>query len=236
VKAVILAGGKGRRLHPYTTVFPKPLMPIGDRPILELVIRQLVHAGIKDVVLTTGYLAELLRSFFGDGKRFGVRIEYSREETPLGTVGPLSLIEGLSDTFILMNGDVLTDLDFRALIDFHREKKAAVTIASKVRKVKLDYGVLEADGEGILKSYREKPELECQVSMGIYVLERSSLSHLEPGVFTDFPDFVRLIAKEGERVAIYPADCYWLDIGRPEDYGRAVEDFERLREEVVPWQ
>jgi len=236
MKAVILAGGKGTRLHPYTTVFPKPLMPIGERPILELVMRQLQHFGITDIVLTTGYLAELLRSFFGDGEKFGVRIAYSREEQPLGTVGPLAMIDGLDETFILMNGDVLTNLDFKALLAYHRERDAAITIASKVRKVKLDYGVLEYDGEGMLTAYKEKPELELPVSMGIYVLEPSVLRHLPKGQHFDFPDFVRHVRSLGLRVAVYPAPCYWLDIGRPEDYARAVEDFAALRADFVPWK
>jgi len=238
MRAVILAGGKGTRLAPYTTVLPKPLMPIGDMPILELVLRQLKVAGIQRVTIAVGHLAELLRAFFGDGTRIGLKIDYSFEDTPLGTVGPLTLIEGLNETFLMMNGDVLTTLDYRDLIRHHRESGAVATIATRARDVKIDFGVLRFDPDGWLVDYSEKPTLQYFVSMGVYVFEPSILGRLKPAERLDFPDLIKMLLVEGKKVASYPFSGYWLDIGRPDDYARAVEEFEArkadfLREENV---
>lgn len=234
MRAVILAGGKGTRLLPYTTVLPKPLMPIGDMPILEVVLRQLKAAGVDHVTMAVGYLAELLQAFFGDGKRLGLNIDYSMESKPLGTVGPLTLIPGLNDTLLMMNGDVLTTLDYRDLIKRHRESGAIATIATYVRQVKIDFGVIEADGAGILTGYVEKPTLDYRVSMGIYVFEPEALQFLKPGEYRDFPDLVKTLIAAGKKVISYPFSGYWLDMGRPDDYARAVEEFEARRGEFLP--
>lgn len=234
MRAVILAGGRGTRLHPYTITFPKPLMPVGDVPILEIVVRQLRHHGIRDIVMAVGHLAELLMAYFGDGSRFGVRITYSREREPLGTAGPLALIPGLDSTFLVMNGDVLTTLDYTALIAHHRCRGGAATIACHQRDVKVDLGVIVADGSGRLTNYIEKPTYHYSVSMGIYVFEPSVLRLVEPGSRLDFPDLILRLLASGENVQNYPYDGYWLDIGRPDDYGRASSEFEHLRKQLLP--
>ena len=234
MRAVILAGGKGTRLKPYTTVLPKPLMPVGDMPILEVVLRQLKAAGVTRVTLAVGYLAELLQAFFGNGSRIGLQIDYSMETTPLGTVGPLTLIRGLDDTFLMMNGDILTDLDFNELVSYHRKRGALATIATYVRQVKIDFGVIKTDSSGMLTDYVEKPEYRYQVSMGIYVFEPALLGYLKPGERLDFPDLVKNLLAAGKPVAAYPFSGYWLDIGRPDDYARAIEEFEAHYRDFLP--
>ncbi len=234
MRAVILAGGKGTRLMPYTTVLPKPLMPIGDMPILEVVLRQLKAAGVTRVTMAVGHLAELLQAFFGNGKRFGIPIDYSIEEKALGTVGPLTLLDGLDATFIMMNGDILTTLDYRDLLRFHRESGAVCTIATYVRNVKIDFGVIEADDKNMLTGYVEKPNLDYRVSMGIYVFEPAALAYLEKGEYRDFPDLVKTLIADGKKVASYAFTGYWLDMGRADDYARAIEEFESRRKEFLP--
>ena len=234
MRAVILAGGKGTRLAPYTTVLPKPLMPIGDMPILEVVLRQLKGAGVSRATMAVGHLAELLQAFFSDGQKFGLKIDYSLEDKPLGTVGPLTLIPDLDDTFLMLNGDVLTDLDFSDLIRYHRAQRALATIASYERSVKIDFGVIETEKKDWLSDYVEKPEFKYRVSMGIYVFEPEVLTYLEPGENFDFPDLVKLLLSKGLPVASYPFSGYWLDMGRPDDYALAIEEFESRRGDFLP--
>jgi NDP-mannose synthase len=233
MRALVLAGGKGTRLAPYTKILPKPLMPIGDMPILEILLRQMKRAGIDEVVLTVGHLAGLLQAFFQDGSQLGLSISYSFEDTPLGTAGPLSLVSGLDDTFIVANGDVLTTLDLRALVDYHLQRGAAATIATHVRKVNIDLGVIQFDDGNRLVGYIEKPTYEFQVSMGIYVFEPRVLDYIEYKMYLDFPDLVLRLIEAGELVVGYPFTGYWQDLGRPDDYEQAVQDFESLREEIL---
>jgi NDP-sugar pyrophosphorylase family protein len=232
MRAVILAGGKGTRLLPYTTVIPKPLMPVGDRPILELIIRQLKHYGFSRVTMAVGHLAELIEAYFGNGNKYGIKIDYSREDEPLGTIGSLSLIDTLDTTFLVMNGDVLTNLDYLKLVDFHKKNHAAATIATYNKEVKVDLGILEMDEGFELKQYIEKPTLKYDVSMGIYMFEPEILSFIEPNEYLDFPDLVQTLMKANRKVIAFPFDGYWLDIGRHEDYVRAQEEFETLKEEL----
>ena len=234
MQAVILAGGQGRRLQPYTAVLPKPLMPIGDVPILEVVVRQLKRAGFTDVTMAVGYLAELLMAYFGDGSKLGVRVRYSREEIPLGTAGPLSLVERPEQPFLVMNGDLLTTLDYRSLWNWHREQGAIATLATFRRDVKIDLGVIETDGEGWVRGYIEKPTYHYTVSTGIYVFEPSVLDHVPHHQRMDLPDLIRKLLAGGERVATYPFEGIWLDIGRWEDYERAALEFEQHRAEFIP--
>lgn len=234
MKAVILAGGRGTRLAPYTTVLPKPLMPIGDKPILDIVIRQLRHYGFTDITLAVGYLAELLMAYFGNGERFGVTIRYSHEEQPLGTAGPIALVDGLDEPFLVMNGDVLTTLNFRELMAFHRSSGAITTIATYPRSVKIDLGVIEHDEQGALTRYIEKPTHHYRVSMGIYIFEPRARSYIPRNQPLDLPDLLTTMIRHGEIVKCYPYDSYWLDIGRVDDYQRAVEDFERNKEMFLP--
>jgi NDP-sugar pyrophosphorylase family protein len=229
MKAVILAGGKGSRLAPYTKVIPKPLMPIGDMPILEVLLHQIKRAGVEEIILTVGHMASLLRAFFQDGKKLGVHIHYSYEETPLGTVGPLTLITGLDETFLVMNGDVLTDLDFTDLIAYHCHSQALVTIAMHHRPVKIDLGIIQLSGKHDVVGYIEKPTYDFQVSMGIYVFEPAALKYIPENTYYDFPTLILRLIEQGEKVAGYPFKGYWQDLGRPEDYEQAVQDFETMR-------
>ena len=234
MRAVVLAGGKGTRLAPYTRIIPKPLMPIGDMPILEIMLRQMKRAGIRHVTLTTGYLDNLLRLFFLDGKRLGLKIDYVREEKPLGTSGPLASVKGLTDTFLVTNGDVLTDLDFAELIAYHRAQGAIATIATHKRKVNINLGVVEVDKENSVTDYLEKPDFNYLVSMGVYVFEPRVLKYIPNEEYLDFPDLVRMLVAAGERVSSYPFKGYWEDLGRPDDYERASADFEKNRSQFLP--
>ena len=233
MKAVVLAGGKGTRLAPYTKILPKPLMPVGDMPILEVLIRQMKCYGVEEIVLTVGHLSELLRSFFQDGSRFGVRISYCYEDQPLGTAGPLANVEGLDDTFLVTNGDVLTNLDFNALVEFHKIQEATATIAMHQRSIHIDLGVIECNGDHEIENYIEKPTLEYTVSMGIYVFEPKVLDYIPRGAYLDFPDLVLKLIESGERVVGYAFDGYWQDLGRQDDYEQATSDFEKMKEEFL---
>ncbi len=224
MRAIILAGGRGTRLAPYTTVFPKPLMPIGDRPILELLLHRLSAAGVRRATLAVGHLAALIRAYFGDGTRFGVEVDYSEEDEPLGTAGPIRLVPGLADTFLMMNGDLLTDLPFDRFLAHHRKTGAAATIGLYRRDVRVDLGVIALDGDGLVTGYTEKPTWQYVASMGVYALEPEVLEYVPASGPFDLPDLVRALIGAKRRVAGYVHDGYWLDIGRPEDYERAQND------------
>jgi NDP-sugar pyrophosphorylase family protein len=224
--AVILAGGKGTRLGPYTTVLPKPLLPIGNSAILEVLLGQLRQHGIHEVVLAVGYLAHLIQAVFGDGRRHDISIRYHLEEEPLGTAGALSGIEGLDEPFLMMNGDVLTSLDFNELYQAHVASGNAMTIATHRRIERSDYGVIHVRPEGTLAhvvGYEEKPEVHHLVSMGVYVVDPVALKYLQPGEPTDFPDLVLRLLAAGESVGSYCYDGFWLDIGRHDDYEKALK-------------
>ncbi len=233
MRAVILAGGRGSRLAPYTTVLPKPLMPIGDMPVLELLIRRLRQHGIRSVTLAVGYLAYLLRAYFGNGELTGVPIDYSQEEEPLGTAGPLAQIRGLEETFLTMNGDLLTDLDFRTMVEFHRRRGAVATIGLYRRDVQIDLGVVETDASDRVTRYIEKPLYHYRVSMGAYVFEPRVLRYIPQASRLDLPDLIRALVQAGEPVVGFEHSGYWLDIGLPEDYRRAQEDFPSLRARLL---
>lgn len=233
MKAVVLAGGKGKRLAPYTTILPKSLMPIGDMPILEILLRQMKRAGVDEAILTVGHLSHLLQTFFQNGERLGLNIRYSFEDTPLGTAGPLSLVEGLDDTFLVTNGDVLTTVDLADLIARHRRSGAAATIATHARRVKVDLGVIQYDTDDTIVGYIEKPTYDFYVSMGIYVFEPRVLRYIPHGQYLDFPDLVLRLIKEGELVKGYPFEGYWQDLGRPDDYEQAIQEFDALRDQIL---
>jgi NDP-sugar pyrophosphorylase family protein len=233
MRAVILAGGRGTRLAPYTKILPKPLMPIGDMPILEVLLRQLRRSGVDEVVLTVGHLAELLKSFFQGGKKLGLKICYSLEDRPLGTAGPLSLVKGLDQTFLVANGDVLTTLDIRTLVDFHKRHDAIATIASHTRKVRVDYGVILPNESNEIVGYIEKPSYEYSVSMGIYIFEPRILDYIPYNEYLDLPDLVLKLLDAGEHVMTYPYDGYWMDLGRISDYERAIEEFDEIGPQIL---
>ncbi|HEY2010093.1 MAG TPA: sugar phosphate nucleotidyltransferase [Rhizomicrobium sp.] len=230
MKAVILAGGKGTRLAPYTTVLPKPLMPVGDMPILEILIRQLRHHGITDIVLCVGYLAPLLEAYFGNGEKLGVSIRYSHEDEPLGTAGPLALPSGLDETFFAMNGDLLTTIDFSAMLKFHRAHGKIATVGLADKRVKIDLGVIEAAADGQLVNYIEKPQINYKISMGIYVFEPAVLDHVRGVGRIDLPDLILKLVREKQSPMTFDSNCEWLDIGRTEDYAAAAEEFEKNRD------
>jgi NDP-mannose synthase len=225
VRAVILAGGKGTRLRPLTAVFPKPLVPLGTKSVVEILLRRLAASGLTEITICTGYLSELIQAVCGDGSKFGLRIEYVSETEPLGTAGPLSLIPNLTDPFMVMNGDLLTTLDFRAMIEFHRAERADLTLGVFPREVKIDFGVIELNGGGQFSGYREKPSHNFEVSMGVNVLSLSVIEYLGKGERLDMPDLVLKVHRNGGRVACYRQPCRWLDIGRMDDYAQAQEEF-----------
>jgi NDP-sugar pyrophosphorylase family protein len=233
MKAVILAGGKGTRLAPYTKILPKPLLPIDDMPILEILLRQMSRYGIDEAILTVGHLSQLIKTFFQDGSQYGLNIRYSYEECPLGTAGPLSMVAGLDDTFMVTNGDVLTTLDFRELVDSHKRSGGIATIASHVRKIKIDLGVIQANPGHEIVGYIEKPTYEFLVSMGIYVFEPRVLEYIPHNEYLDFPDLVLKLIAAGERVVSYPFDGYWMDLGRIDDYEQALKEFEELKPQIL---
>jgi NDP-mannose synthase len=204
-RAVIMAGGEGTRLRPYTAILPKPLMPIGDRPVLDIVIRQLRAASFDRITIPTGYLAELIEAFFRDGQHYELPIDYFREYGPLGTVGALALIEGLDEPFLVMNGDVLTDMEFD-----------------------------DATAPERLTHYVEKPTLSYEVSMGVYCFDPRVLAHIEPNARLDFPDLILRLLALGERVEAWRPDSYWLDLGRHDDYELALQEFDSVRHRLLP--
>jgi NDP-sugar pyrophosphorylase family protein len=225
-KTIILAGGRGTRLAPYTSVLPKPLMPIGDRSILEVVVSQLADQGLTDITFSVGYLSHLIRAVFEHACDPRASVRYVQEDAALGTAGPLRLIDGLDDAFVVMNGDVLTTLDFRDMIRVHKERGNVVTIATHERTVKINYGVLYVDPDDpdaqLIQAYEEKPEIASTVSMGIYVIEPRALEFLPPEGYFDFPDLVQELLAAGEPVGTYAHSGLWFDIGRQDDYEQAV--------------
>jgi len=233
--AVILAGGRGTRLRPLTTSLPKPLVPIGDAfPILEIVCRQLRHAGFEHVTLAIGHLGTLIEAVVGDGSQWGLRVDYAREDAPLGTMGPvIGMADRLPENVLVLNGDVLTDLDFGAVLRGHAASGAPLTIATYDRTVAVDFGVLHVDGDSVV-GFEEKPTLAYTVSMGVYGVSRAALQRYPPGRAFGFDDLVLDLLARGEAPRVHRHDGYWLDIGRPDDYERANADFERMRDVFLP--
>lgn len=228
-RAVVLAGGKGTRLRPYTTILPKPLMPVGERPILEYVFDRIREAGIRKITISVGHLAELLQTFFGDGSKWNLEITYVIEDKPLNTIGPLPFVEDLGENFFVMNGDILTDLDVRRLWAAHIESKAALTVATFRRTVRIDFGVLRYDEtSGAVWGFEEKPVLPYDVSMGIYMLNRKCLNFIPIGEPFGFDQLVLALLAAREPVHAFVHGGRWLDIGR-------LEDYEIANEEIAKW-
>jgi NDP-sugar pyrophosphorylase family protein len=223
--AVILAGGKGTRLQPFTVSIPKPLLPIGEVPILEVVLAQLARAGVTRVVITLGHLPHLFAACIGNGERFGLQIEYCQEDHPLGTAGSLLLVRNPAEHLLVMNGDLLTTIDYAELVHTHKSSGSAATISVHRRTMYVDYGVIETTADGALDRYIEKPSIPYLVSMGINVLSREALALIPPGEKFDMPQLMLAVKESGRRVGCYETDCYWQDIGRFDDYQRASADF-----------
>ncbi len=223
--AVILAGGKGTRLRPYTTLIPKPLVPIGDKPILEILIRQLKKQGITNIIICVNHLASLIQAFFGDGKKYGVRISYSFEKKPLHTIAPLKLIKNLPETFLVMNGDLLTDLDFRKLAAYHQSRKTLLTVATYDYDVAISLGVIDTDAQKKTAiGFREKPTEQVTISMGVSCLQRDVLAYVPKNTRFGFDDLMWALLEKNKEIALYNHQGYWLDIGKPEEYEKANND------------
>jgi len=223
MKAVIQAGGKGTRLKPYTMILPKPLMPVGAKPVLEILLKWLRRNGTHEAYITTGYLGHLIRSVCGDGRQWGLRINYTEETEPLGTIGPLGLLhDELDGTFLVINGDVLTDLNLGALAAFHRRNGCALTIATAKRTTRMDFGVIEDDGGRVI-GFREKPNISHLVSMGVYCVEPGVLDFIPPGVPFGFDDLVLCMLARKLPVGTFLHSGLWLDVGRVEDFQKAQE-------------
>jgi NDP-sugar pyrophosphorylase family protein len=235
MRAMVLAGGLGTRLAPYTHTFPKPLMPVGSMPVIEIVLRQLRRQGFEEVVISVGHLAELIEAYFlTRGGVPGLKITYLHENEPLGTAGAVGLLHEGEDSLLVLNGDILTTLDFSRLMEFHRREQPALTIAVHPRTVQIDLGVLEVDASAAITGYSEKPAFHYQVSMGVYVYSACAIRAIRPGERLDFPDLVLRLLERGERVLAFQSDAYWLDIGRRDDYERAQADFDAMRREFLP--
>jgi len=226
---VILAGGKGTRLMPYTTALPKPLVPVGDYPILEILLRQLASQGFRRITLAVGHLAGLIQAYFKQGQDWGVDLNYAYETAPLGTAGPIARLPRQDGALLVLNGDLLTNLDFSELVRFHLENKAAATIGAKRRTEAVQFGVIETAATGQITEYKEKPNLDYLVSMGIYVFSPEVRDYIPLSQKFDFPDLIQCLLKNKKRVQAYESDAYWLDIGRPDDYQRANEDFPSMQ-------
>mgnify|MGYP001045722367 CR=1 FL=1 len=221
--AIILAGGKGTRLKPYTIALPKPLVPVGDKPILETIILQLAYHDFKRIILTVNHQADIIMAYFGDGSKWGVHIEYSLEDKPLGTMGPLRLIDRLPEDFLIMNGDVLCDIDYTYFFKKHMELKRIFSIASYRRIQKTDYGILETK-DGILTGFKEKPEAKFAVSMGVYAASKKVLDYIPQNEYFGFDMLMLELLENKIQIGIYEHKGYWMDIGRPSDYEQAIHD------------
>lgn len=228
-RAVILAGGKGTRLRPYTVVLPKPLMPIGEYPILEVIVRQLAYFKFSHITMAVNHQAEIIVAFFGNGAKWGIKIDYSLENQPLGTMGPLRLIKDLPENFLVMNGDILTDLDFKEFYNVHVEHRNMFTISAYQREVSSEFGVLEFDESGRMTGFQEKPIIRYDVSMGIYMASRDVLPYIPEAQAYGFDNLMIDLIRDNNPAVAKKFDGYWLDIGRSEDYIQAIDEFETFK-------
>lgn len=229
MKAVILAGGKGTRLKPYTTIIPKPLVPIGEKAIIEILIGQLKKYDVDEIFICLNHFAEITKAFLGDGEKYGLKINYSLETEPLGTVAPIKLIKNLPETFLVMNGDLLTDINFNELFSYHIRKQSNLTVSTYMRSSIIDFGVIEtATGKDRITGFIEKPKYDFEVSMGVYVMNKSILEYIPNNTPFGFDNLIHLLLKKEIQMSTFPYSGYWLDIGRPEDYEKANNEIDYL--------
>lgn len=228
MQAVLVAGGKGKRLQPYTLTIPKPLIPIGNEPIMEVIIRQLLKCGFNKIHVCIGYMGELIQSYFGNGSKYNISITYSHETKPLGTVGPIALVDSLEDHFIVMNGDTLCDINYENFLNLHAKSGSPLTIATYAKKVKIELGVMEFDSDNKLKAYIEKPTLPYNVSTGIYAMSREILSFIPKNEYFDFPTLVKLLLEKKIGVQTIEHKGVWHDLGSIESFESALEDYNKL--------
>jgi NDP-sugar pyrophosphorylase family protein len=234
MRAVILAGGQGTRLRPYATILPKPLMPVGDFPIAEIIVRQLRYYGVENVTFAVGYLHHLVEAYFGDGSRWGVKIDYLHEERPSGTIGPLARLNKFDEPLIVLNGDILTDLNFADFYQAHLASNSDITIAAFNKTIGIDLGVIKTDATTAIVDFVAKPQYSFQVSMGVHVLSPTAVHFIPEERHFDLPDLVKALLAAHRRVEAYPFEGLWLDIGRAEDYFNAEDVFERFRSTLLP--
>ena len=232
-RAIILAGGKGTRLRPYTKVYPKPMMPIGKFIILEIVIKQLKFYGFKHITISVGHQANLIKAFFGNGSKYKISIDYSLEKKPLGTMGPLKIIKDLPQNFLVLNGDVLTDLNFDKFYNYHIKKKNLFSISSYLRNEIIDYGLLETNKKDSLVKFLEKPKRNFNVSMGIYMLNKDVLKYIPNKKFFGFDNLMIKLLKLKKKIKVKKHTGYWQDIGRPSDYLLATEEFKKMKKKLL---
>ncbi|HIF10316.1 MAG TPA: nucleotidyltransferase family protein [Sneathiellales bacterium] len=226
MKAVILCGGRGTRLHPYTMTIPKPLLPLGETPILEIVLRQLSEAGFTEAILALGHMSSFFTSYLdAEQDKWDISLRYHFEKVPMGTAGALSQIEDLPDNFVVMNADVLTTLSFRKLMNDHIEKRAKASLTIKRRQVDIDFGVIKSSDDSRLLGYDEKPSIPYDVSIGVNVLNKDALSYIPKGEYFDMPSLMMALVEDGQIVNCHRSDDFWLDIGRAEDFHLASEEF-----------
>lgn len=231
----ILAGGRGVRLRPYTTTLPKPLVPIGgEYAIIDIILQQLRAQGFRRVTLAVGHLSSLIRAFVGDGARWGITADYAEEDQPLSTIGPLfNFLDRLPEHFLVMNGDILTDLDYASLLRDHERSGAPLTIASYQRKVKIDFGTLETIGDRLVR-FSEKPTLSYGVSMGVYAISGRTLARYPKNTPLGFDQLVLDLLACDEKPRVYDFDGFWMDIGCPDDYEAANRSFQEMRSTLLP--
>ena len=234
MQAIILAGGKGTRLYPYTVSIPKPLIPVGDIPIIEIVLKQLAAHGFTEIVLALGYMADMLQAYIGDGSRYGLKVSCSIEKKPLGTIAPLKLMDGLKENFLVMNGDLLTDINYKSLFEYHKKLNAKATVATYTKQTKLQLGVLENNSEGRIIRFREKPILENKVSMGIYIFNRSIVEYIPDDQYFGFDSLMYKMTEKEDRAFSYEFSGRWFDIGMHDDLIKASEEFINNRNIYLP--
>ena len=230
--AFILAGGLGSRLRPYTTVLPKPLMPLGEEPILDIILRQLVKNGFGSITLSTGYLATLIEAFIEAKAYENIEIEFVKEESPLGTAGPLRLLENVASPFVMLNGDILADFDFRLFLETHKKSGNIITVGVFERVDAIPLGVLDLNADGTISKYREKPKIKNFVSMGVYALSPEIMNYVPSIARFDMPELITSLIGAGEKVGSYLHNGFWLDIGNHEDYARAQDNVEKHLEDI----
>ncbi|AQR96987.1 nucleotidyltransferase family protein [Clostridium saccharoperbutylacetonicum] len=232
-RAIILAGGKGTRLRPYTVVLPKPLMPICEYPILEIIVRQLAFYGFNHITMAVNHQADIIKAYFGNGERWNVKIDYSLEKIPLSTVAPLKYIEDLPNNFLLMNGDILTDLNYDLFYKYHVDNNSLFTISSYTREQRSEYGVLDLNNENELVGFREKPITKYNVSMGIYMVNKEILKYIPSDTAYGFDNLMYDLLEYSKKVYVKKFEGYWLDIGRPDDYMQAIDEYDNMKEKFL---
>lgn len=232
MEAIILAGGKGTRLAPYTSVLPKPLIPVSGIPISEIIIRQLKNHGFSQITMATGYLAELIKTYFGDGTKLGIPIQYLHEDKPLGTVGPLYQYKGRTEPFLVMNGDILTNINYKQMMEAHQKNEAVLSIAVQKKEETSAYGHVVRNGLRVT-GLVEKPTQQYEVSMGIYIVSPSILNRIPPNTFYDMPQLITELIEEDQKVIVYEHDDLWIDVGQIKDLQRAADVFEKQRAKLL---